>query len=140
MDEVITCQCGGQYWVLGTSGTRCSQCCGWLAKEAVRYDVRTVNEQIKAKMGEPMKNIVEKDMTGGPNVAPYARLQWYLHSYTDVDDVYIVYPVSSFLHHDLSKLVEAAEQVLRNPQSGIKTVRLTQDRTPSQNPRWLEED
>ena len=26
MDEVITCNCGNQSWIIGTSGTRCSRC------------------------------------------------------------------------------------------------------------------
>ncbi len=40
MDEVITCPtCGGQTWVIGTSGTRCAKCDWWLMTSVELYSV-----------------------------------------------------------------------------------------------------
>ncbi|KKN83559.1 hypothetical protein LCGC14_0297980 [marine sediment metagenome] len=30
MDEVITCKCGNQAWVIGEMGARCSRCNYWI--------------------------------------------------------------------------------------------------------------
>ena len=47
MDEVVTCNCGNQDWVIGMSGVRCSRCCRWLKKGLVVVDVDEVNEWMK---------------------------------------------------------------------------------------------
>lgn len=47
MDEVITCKCGNQAWVLGVSGVRCSKCGYWLSSNMkITYDVIYANEKI----------------------------------------------------------------------------------------------
>lgn len=50
MDEVITCKCGYQQWVIGTSGLRCTNCGYWVDDDIVkniRLDISKINEWIK---------------------------------------------------------------------------------------------
>lgn len=50
MDEVITCNCGGQMWVIGTSGIRCGKCDYWLPKECnLNQAISYVNSLIYAQ-------------------------------------------------------------------------------------------
>lgn len=47
MDEVITCICKNQAWVIGTSGTRCSKCGYWLNDGAVVANISETNERLE---------------------------------------------------------------------------------------------
>jgi len=47
VDEVVTCKCGCQAWVIGTSGTRCSKCGFWLGS---LLDVRWINAMIQTRV------------------------------------------------------------------------------------------
>lgn len=46
MDQVITCTCGSQSWVIGYSGTRCCQCGKFLEAGSVTADVDAVNSSL----------------------------------------------------------------------------------------------
>lgn len=47
MDEVITCYCGCQSWIIGTSGTRCSARHHWLIGNVVSADVSSINKSLE---------------------------------------------------------------------------------------------
>jgi hypothetical protein len=47
MDEVITCTCGNQSWVIGTSGVRCSKCRLFLATGSVVSNIQEINSRLK---------------------------------------------------------------------------------------------
>lgn len=47
MDEVITCKCGNQRWIIGEQGVRCSECYYYLMKGWVIFGkVNLVNKKI----------------------------------------------------------------------------------------------
>ncbi len=49
MDEVITCVCGNQSWVIGTIETRCSKCKNVLLPGEVAAEVIEVNKRFNAE-------------------------------------------------------------------------------------------
>lgn len=52
MDEVIVCKCGGKSWIIGTGGTRCSNCGFWLKPEGFfTMPVYLANEVINGEIG-----------------------------------------------------------------------------------------
>ena len=59
MDEAITCNCGNQKWVLGTSGVRCASCQYWVPKGWITYVVQEVNEVFtcKEEIGGKMRKL-----------------------------------------------------------------------------------
>ena len=55
MDEVITCGCTSQKWVIGTSGVRCADCGFWLSpreglSKSYSLPVEEVNRDIAAEL------------------------------------------------------------------------------------------
>jgi hypothetical protein len=52
MDEVITCRCGCQSWVIGNAGIRCPKCNYYLPPGKyveVLESIYTINRQIQVK-------------------------------------------------------------------------------------------
>jgi hypothetical protein len=47
MDEVITCICGNQSWVIGFTGTRCDKCGEKLGAGEVVVNITQVNERLR---------------------------------------------------------------------------------------------
>ena len=48
MDEVVTCKCGHQAWILGTHGIRCHKC-GLALPLRFSFPVEDANKSIEAK-------------------------------------------------------------------------------------------
>ena len=47
MDEVLTCKCGNQNWVIGTTGIRCGKCGFFLDKEDIEIpDIHFINNKL----------------------------------------------------------------------------------------------
>ncbi len=57
MDEVITCGCANQTWVIGVNGVRCSQCEHWLPLDAVTADVVELNAGMEARRDATMGSL-----------------------------------------------------------------------------------
>jgi hypothetical protein len=47
MDEVVTCMCGCQSWVIGKSGIRCSKCSHWIYGLEINMDITKLNKEIE---------------------------------------------------------------------------------------------
>lgn len=52
MDEVITCVCGCQSWVIGNAGTRCSKCGYRLDVDDIVAKVGMINDKLDIKRQE----------------------------------------------------------------------------------------
>jgi len=49
MDECVTCHCGNQSWVIGTSGIRCSKCGQSIDGAALNITIDEANERVAEK-------------------------------------------------------------------------------------------
>lgn len=61
MDEVITCHCGSQEWIIGTNGTRCAKCGHWLDANDIKVDVCLVNSKLKQRFKKAFAVQQERD-------------------------------------------------------------------------------
>ena len=65
MDEVITCTCGSQSWVIGTMGTRCAKCGVWLRRKEVQADISAINARLQRQQNpvgyKPRRDFFHKE-------------------------------------------------------------------------------
>ena len=60
MDEVVTCRCGNQSWVIGTAGIRCSKCELALPLR-FKFPVHDANRVLEADNAHEAKKRMEED-------------------------------------------------------------------------------
>jgi hypothetical protein len=86
MDEVITCKCGCQAWVVGTSGTRCNQCGFELWPGSLHTDVRIINVRINLikRLGDETHARIDGFLRGrGKNIKEYGSTEAALRDFSD---------------------------------------------------------